>query len=232
MESTQRWRRGCGSGIGLSGHKNQYRLGVGINNWVEDFQAKQDASQGKSLYNKHIPFSEHGASTTMKTSFVADGKFGPDIIPERKDLAGWDQPVSQENLFSHGTYGQGDKRYHATLHDLTYRDPAEIYKDAGRKKVNDYIWSGDKFNDAHVPVEANSNRLTIKPPKEAGTVLYATESQTAFSETAKLAFGTDTKRQPIMHVAEGGQKAQIGRKCKGPCSSLCDSNYHKIGLRR
>ena len=34
-----RWSRGCGTGIGLSGHTNQYRHGVTIENWVEDTHA-------------------------------------------------------------------------------------------------------------------------------------------------------------------------------------------------
>jgi len=35
-EPGQRWSRGCGLGIGLSGHRNGYRGGVLIGNWREE----------------------------------------------------------------------------------------------------------------------------------------------------------------------------------------------------
>ena len=37
------WGRGTGEGIGLSGHKNEYKSGVRIGNWVEE-QFTQEAS--------------------------------------------------------------------------------------------------------------------------------------------------------------------------------------------
>ena len=229
----QRWSRGCGSGIGLSGHKNQYRLGVGIDNWVEDFQAKVDTQGGKSMYGKHINFSEYGSSTTMKNSFTADGKFGEDIIPERKDVAGWVQPVSQENLFKHGPGLQSS--YFVTLNELAYKDPAKVFQDPQEKSVNECIWTGSKALDSKVPLTSSREQevtlsKTLKPASQYDS--YATESKKVFDETAKLALGTRTKRDPIMHVAEGGQRPQVGRKCKGACSTSCDSTYHKIGLRK
>jgi hypothetical protein len=30
------WGRGAGEGIGLSGHKNEYKAGIRIGNWVEE----------------------------------------------------------------------------------------------------------------------------------------------------------------------------------------------------
>ncbi|QDZ22353.1 hypothetical protein HOP50_07g48920 [Chloropicon primus] len=230
----QRWSRGCGSGIGLSGHKNQYRLGVGIDNWVEDFQAKEDTQGGKSMYGKHIPFSEYGSSTTMKASFTSEGKLGEDIIPERKDVAGWVQPVSQENLFKHGPGLHSS--YFVTLNELAYNNPAKIFKQPESKKVNECIWTGSKALDRAVPMTGNrENSLTMTKTAGKSTSQdksYTTESKGAFSKTAELALGTRTKRDPILRVAEGGQKPQVGRKCKGACSTSCDSTYHKIGLRK
>ena len=233
----QRWSRGCGSGIGLSGHKNQYRLGVGIDNWVEDFQAKEDTQGGKSMYGKHISFSEYGSSTTMKASFTSEGKVGEDIIPERKDLAGWVQPVSQENLFKHGPGLQSS--YFVTLNELAYKNPAKIYKQENTKKVNECIWTGCKALDGAVPLTGSrENSLTMtksanaEKSSSAEVDSYATESKRAFNTTAELAMGTRTKRDPILTFAEGGQKPQVVRKCKGACSTSCDSTYHKIGLRK
>lgn len=231
----QRWSRGCGSGIGLSGHKNQYRLGVGIDNWVEDFQAKEDTQGGKSMYGKHIPFSEYGSSTTMKASFTSEGKLGEDIIPERKDLVGWVKPVSSENLFKHGPGLQ--KTYFVTLNELAYKDPAKIFKQPETKKVNECIWTGSKALDGAVPhTGSRDNSLTlsktVKVASQDSEDSYTTESERVFNETAKLAMGTRTKRDPILRVAEGGQLPQVGRKCKGACSRNCDSTYHKIGLRK
>ena len=230
----QRWSRGCGSGIGLSGHKNQYRLGVGIDNWVEDFHAKEDNQLGKSMYGKHIPFSEYGSSTTMKASFTSEGKLGEDIIPERKDIACWVEPVSQENLFKHGPGKQSC--YFVTLNELSYKDPSKIFKQPETKKVNECIWTGQKALDGAVPMTGTRENLLSKTRSLAAPASqydsYTTESNKAFNETAKLAEGTRTKRDPILRVAEGGQRPQVGRKCKGACSTSCDSTYHKIGLRK
>ena len=228
----QRWSRGCGSGIGLSGHKNQYRLGVGIDNWVEDFQAKVNTEEGRSMYGKHIPFSEYGSATTMKNSFTAEGKYGEEIIPERKDVAGWVQPVSQENLFKHGQGAQ--QSYFVTLNELAYKDPAKMFENPGEKSVNECIWTGSKARDSKVPVTSTMENRGTLTQTSAGEHYdaYTTMSKKAFDETAKLAVGTRTKRSPIMHEAEGGQRPQVGRKCKGACSNSCDSTYHKIGLRK
>ena len=36
MSQAAPWGRGAGEGIGLSGHKNEYKAGVRIGNWVEE----------------------------------------------------------------------------------------------------------------------------------------------------------------------------------------------------
>ena len=43
-----RWQRGCGCGIGLSGHTNAYPPGVLVNNFVEDAAGRDAAATGES----------------------------------------------------------------------------------------------------------------------------------------------------------------------------------------
>ncbi len=171
----------------------------------------------------------------MKASFTSEGKVGEGIIPERKDVAGWVQPVSQENLFKHGPGLHSS--YFVTLNELAYKDPSKTFKQPETKKVNECIWTGSKALDRAVPMTGTreSPMTTLKTAKQSAASrydAYTTESKRAFNETAEMALGTRTKREPILRSAEGGQQPQVGRKCKGACSTSCDSTYHKIGLRK
>ena len=96
------------------------------------------------MYGKHIPFSEYGSATTMKNSFTAEGKYGEDIIPERKDVAGWVQPVSQENLFKHGQGSTEDASH-------------------GIEKQNDHLTKGMELLAAK---EQRIAALSLQPPPE------------------------------------------------------------------
>ena len=43
------WGRGTGEGIGLSGHKNEYKQGVRIGNWVEEQFGREAPMSADSL---------------------------------------------------------------------------------------------------------------------------------------------------------------------------------------
>lgn len=43
------WGRGTGEGIGLSGHKNEFRAGVRISNWVEEKFGQEAVGNGQTL---------------------------------------------------------------------------------------------------------------------------------------------------------------------------------------
>ena len=43
------WGRGTGEGIGLSGHKNEYKAGVRIGNWVEEKFGVEAVGAGTGL---------------------------------------------------------------------------------------------------------------------------------------------------------------------------------------
>lgn len=43
------WGRGVGEGIGLSGHKNEFKSGVRIGNWVEEQFGAESAGVGDTL---------------------------------------------------------------------------------------------------------------------------------------------------------------------------------------
>ena len=43
------WGRGAGEGIGLSGHKNEYKSGVRIGNWVEELFGREAPMTADSL---------------------------------------------------------------------------------------------------------------------------------------------------------------------------------------
>jgi hypothetical protein len=43
------WGRGAGEGIGLSGHKNEYKAGVRVGNWVEEQISAEAIGKGDTL---------------------------------------------------------------------------------------------------------------------------------------------------------------------------------------
>ena len=43
------WGRGAGEGIGLSGHKNEYKAGVRIGNWVEEQFGREAPASADTL---------------------------------------------------------------------------------------------------------------------------------------------------------------------------------------
>ncbi|GBG60034.1 hypothetical protein CBR_g365 [Chara braunii] len=87
----ERWNRYPGGGI-AAGHKNEYRLGVLIRNWVEDEHARQRwyANRGRCrnpLEDLAVNGQFYGVTTHM-ASFRPEGKTGQDLLLQynRRDL--------------------------------------------------------------------------------------------------------------------------------------------------
>lgn len=229
----ERWSRGCGTGIGLSGHTNQYRLEVLIENWVEISLWKAAHLAGAKIVG--APGAVVDGTTTMQASYTDAGKTGMDLmkLSERQDLEPPTSDVEKEHLFHHGLAGQPTADCDATLNSLAYADPA-----AGPKqKVHQVLWAGSKFNDSNVPQKGDRHSAAgfakAKAAQEMkGWDMYQTHSKATSEQCALMAAGAPAKRDLILPQSVGGQAAQIGRKAKGSCASFFDATYQKIGLRK
>mmetsp|Transcript_35001 Transcript_35001/g.48532 ORF Transcript_35001/g.48532 Transcript_35001/m.48532 type:complete len:247 (-) Transcript_35001:164-904(-) len=241
--SSERWSRGCGTGVGLSGQKNQFRLGVDIENWVEDRQALQDAVTGSDTLwtTPGVGFLD---ITTNKTAFSAAGTFGPQILvnSDRKDLQAY-PGTDFHHKVSHGLdpSSYGSVTHFSSLNSLTLNTPQNP-----KTKVQANLFHGTKFNDIAVPRdlpsgarqqgELMSARMERLAQQRAESP-YTTTNQAVHGGAAEQArqihaSGERVKPDICMPSAEGGQRAQIGRKAKGECCSEFDQEFQKTALRK
>eukprot|EP00873_Tetraselmis_striata_P040326 jgi/Tetstr1/460590/TSEL_000515.t1 len=223
---TNRWSRGCGLGIGLSHHKNEYRLGVNVGNWTEDVTSVANNQTSPLEY----PGLTLQATTTQRASYVPDGKYGPDAAEagQRKDLElKYAGDRSATVLIAHGPADEPPTTCFGTLNQLTFKD-----KTVEDPRLQTYLWNGSKFNDRNVPRDAASPNLT--------TTRKTSEWQSAaeydmYATTNKLAqetvIGQYTKREAIKRAAEGGQTAQVGRKATGEMAASFQNPANKVGYR-
>mmetsp|Transcript_10096 Transcript_10096/g.19034 ORF Transcript_10096/g.19034 Transcript_10096/m.19034 type:complete len:246 (+) Transcript_10096:166-903(+) len=239
--SSERWSRGCGTGIGLSSAKNQYRLGVTIDNWVEeDCALQEDAFQGKTGTLWTTPGVPPLHQTTHQTSFTSQGTFGPQIMvdADRKDLQATDA-TQFYHKFAHGMDPAVYKNleHFGSLNSLTFCTPA-----ADKTKVQANLFHGSKFNDHTVPQNVGTGELVAARKKrleeEKASSVYTTTNKLYFGKSAEQAkeifetTGKLVKSDLVLPTAEGGQRAQIGRKAKGDCSESFDMEHKKTGLRK
>mmetsp|Transcript_28788 Transcript_28788/g.94077 ORF Transcript_28788/g.94077 Transcript_28788/m.94077 type:complete len:239 (-) Transcript_28788:123-839(-) len=232
-----RWSRGCGTGIGLSGHKNQYRLGVTIENWVEDSASATDYVAGKTHLYGEFGAKFQGATTTSE-SYTADGKMGMNLVElsDRQDLEVTQERIGlpKEHMFQHSLSGPTSSLYDATLSSLAFADPAA----AKKKQVHCNLWAGSKFNDAYVPTRGSTTQegagaLKAKQAQQMQAIdMYRTHSQDVAEQAVLMASIGGVKRERALPMSEGGQAPQIGRKAKGDCCKSFDAAHVKIGLRK
>ena len=105
------WGRGTGEGIGLSGHKNEYKTGVRIGNWVEE-QFSAEASANAHDMEKFL--------RTQEEAYVAKAKAQ---TAERNERIEPNMGVAAQMLFSHGkTHGE---KFAAAMTALHFTDPAQ-----------------------------------------------------------------------------------------------------------
>ncbi|GMH32342.1 hypothetical protein BSKO_00176 [Bryopsis sp. KO-2023] len=194
---TSHWSRGCGTGIGLSHHKNEFSLGVTIGNWVEDHQGFKDKQTGKHIFGSRGPFE---SSTTQRTSFTPDEKYGSELLQSTsKDAVGkCGECVGQKCMFPHGDLYEQPIECHATLHQLAFKDTATIGETPQR--VQDFLWNGQKLNDSKVPLNSKTfSRGTQKRQEwesQEDNDPFATTYMKASLEVAVHAAGVDTRATP------------------------------------
>lgn len=233
MDIDERWARGCGSGgIGYSGHVNvgDYDTTTKIGNWIEDTAKREFHETGRHVLGYGGDFR---GVTTFAASYVPDGKTGPDLAEsyQREDLAKRDICMGKDLMFPHGDFAEPAIECKATLNQLTHGE-----KRKGEPQVQQYLWSGSKFNDYRVPVATQTTALlTTKQQqwaKQQQEDMYATTSASAALAAASQAAVESPKRSTMRPAAADGQPAQVGRKPKGPCAAEFDKEYQKTGLRQ
>uniref|UniRef100_A0A7S1T3A1 Flagellar associated protein n=1 Tax=Tetraselmis chuii TaxID=63592 RepID=A0A7S1T3A1_9CHLO len=223
--NADRWSRGCGLGIGLSHHKNEYRLGVNIGNWTEDVPSVA-TQQATPLY----PGAGFDGTTTQRASYGADGKYGPEAAEagERRDLElKFSGDRSAKILIAHGPSDEPPTSCYATLNQLTLKE-----KTLDDPRVQTYLWNGNKLNDRNVPRDVTASNLTTTRKMqewndEDNYNMYATTSKLA-QETV---VGQYSKRETMRPAADGGQIAQVGRKAKGEMAASFKNPANKVGYR-
>lgn len=232
--SSERWSRGTGTGIGLSGHKNQYRLGVQIENWVEDSHSKIGKVEGaEALWGD--PKNAFSDETTHGNDYDGQGKSGPQIldIADRKDLQAC-PGVAKGHMFSHGldasSYEQ--KTHYASLNSLNYAEPA-----LDKQRVHENLWAGSKFNDGKVPTNGSGKTelMSTKSQQYAADKarnMYRTTNDDFHNTTAEHMMGATLKAPLAQPQADGGQRAQVGRKAVGDSVDEFNLEHQKIGLRK
>jgi len=126
------WSRFCGTGIGLSNHKNQYTTGTLIGNWSEN---EAGNSIRETTNESALKFT---ATTTNRDHYqVREGESASRIDP----------PIDVERnlLFGHGEY----RTYNATMYDLGYAHPKAAMPE--KRTIDKFLWTGSKHNDLNVP---------------------------------------------------------------------------------
>ena len=238
MARQDRWSRHVGTGIGLSGHKNQFRLGVCIENWVEDHATHTDSLAGLNtlMGGCGTPSPAEQFTSTAKASYTAVGKAGDELLStyERRDYYennGRFQNVPAPHILGHGRNPGAE--YKATVSGLAFQEPK-----LEAKRLHTYLWSGSKANNYGVPENVDTMypsrkmvnaRLDMRHNREfAGASLAATASSGAEAlELIKTA-----KRDKCAPTSVGGQAATSGRKVKGDFVGTFEKPHMNIGLRK
>jgi len=142
------WGRGAGEGIGLSGHKNEYKAGIRIGNWVEE------------QFGREAPMSADTLKNFMKAQEMAHA--AAYVPPERNIRVEPNLGVPATMLFSHGK--ELGQKFVASMSSLHYTDPsAREMQDRVHKT---YYW-GTKHIDATVPANDPNPRQALSSSKRA-----------------------------------------------------------------
>merc|ERR1719240_856719 len=91
------WGRGVGEGIGLSGHKNEYKAGVRIGNWVEEKFDAESGGVGDTLmeFMKMKEAADIAAARRAPANGLVEGAVPPMRVEPKMGVAG-------AMLFGHG----------------------------------------------------------------------------------------------------------------------------------
>jgi hypothetical protein len=103
------WGRGTGEGIGLSGHKNEFKTGVRIGNWVEEQFGQEAPKNCHQMENFHTAAEEAHVALAKAQSFERNQRVEPNM------------GVPAKMLFSHGkTHGE---TFGASMTELHFSEP-------------------------------------------------------------------------------------------------------------
>ena len=154
MSSSVPWGRGAGEGIGLSGHKNEYKSGVRISNWVEE----QCGVEAKGTGNQIADFTVRQESEFLSSAMSSQ--------PERSMRVEPNLGVPGTVLFSHGrTFAD---KFGASMSQMHYTDPAErTYGAQSNDRVHKSFFYGSKHIDQYVPKTHPNPRMTLTETKRA-----------------------------------------------------------------
>jgi len=146
------WGRGAGEGIGLSGHKNEFKAGVRIGNWVEE-QFGVEAPMTKDALRNFMKAQEQAHTAAY-------------VPPERNVRVEPNLGVSAKMLFSHGK--ELGNKFEASMSALHYTDPTtRQYGAKSQDRVHKTYYWGTKHIDAGVPMNDPNPRQALTNTKLA-----------------------------------------------------------------
>lgn len=105
------WGRGTGEGIGLSGHKNEFKTGVRIGNWVEEQFSTEAKKNAYDMQNFLAAQEEAHVELAKSQTAESNKRIEPNL------------GVHANMLFSHGkVHGQ---KFGAAMTGLHFSDPQQ-----------------------------------------------------------------------------------------------------------
>lgn len=175
--------------------------------------------------------SERVLTTTHRASFHAEGKTGAELIEasRRQDGA---SSLKGDVMMRHGSFLESPVHCLATTYQLTTGNTQPD------RKVQGYLWQGNKQNDLCVPLATTTLSLTQQKRQswsaDASPAAAYKSTWRAATHGSALASAEDpagTRVRTARPAADGGQIAQVGRKPTGDCVNELDKNYRRTGLR-
>jgi len=156
------WGRGTGEGIGLSGHKNEFKSGVRIGNWVEEQFGAESALVGDALmdFMKKKEAEDIASARRAPANGVLEGAVPPMRVEPKTGVSG-------SMLFSHGP--EFGLSFSAAMTALHFNDPAQRDPDmiSSNDRVHKTFFYGSKHIDYHVPKVSPNPRLELSSSKKA-----------------------------------------------------------------
>jgi len=155
------WGRGTGEGIGLSGHKNEFKTGVRIGNWVEE-QFGAEAPMDNTRMEKYLAAEEAAHVTLAKSQqLVRNERVEPNL------------GVASNMLFSHGK--EHGEKYGASMTALHFSNPdSRDFGAESHDRVHKTFFYGSKHIDQFVPAVDPNARMNLTMAKQAEWAQQAT----------------------------------------------------------
>jgi hypothetical protein len=160
------WGRGAGEGIGLSGHKNEYKKGVRIGNWVEE----QFGREAEGCGDRMKEFTKRQEAAQVAAAKTAAPEPSRRIEPS--------MGVPGPMLFSHGR--EFNENYQASMTALHFTDPsARAYGAQSNDRVHKSFFYGSKHIDQYVPKTNPNPRMALQTSKQADWAVEVAQARPA-----------------------------------------------------